>query len=144
MNKVKKTRSEDSLQNETDSASVITNERNAPEYSWLISECSLLKELVRNFDLEHQSLVQRADSEKEMMRNEIGRLIEEGLRKNKEMDLIESTLEEQGKVKNHEINELKQAMKSLREKLEKKEGEVRKLLAVNKTTRKKWFGGRQH
>ena len=107
--------------------------------------------MVRNFDLEHQSLVQRAESEKEMMRNEIDRLIEEGLRKNKEVDLIESTLEEQGKVKNHEINELKKAMKkvqesgaSLREKLEKKEEEVRKLLAVNKTTRKKWFGGRQH
>ena len=141
-------RSEGFLSIEADSANVTANERNASRFLWLMSECSRMKEIVRKFELEHHNLVQRTDAEKELMRREVDRLIEEGLWKDKELDMLESSLEELGKVKNLEITGLKQMLRKhqesnarLKEELERKDEELR-MTAVAKH-KNKWFGGRQ-
>ena len=131
-------------------ANVITNEIKASEILRLMSECSQLKAMVRKFESENQSLLQRTDAEKEVMRREIDCLIEEGLRKDKELEMLESSLEEMGKVKNNEIMNLRQANRRIvessarfKEEMRKKEEEIAMALAVIKRPKNRWFGGRQ-
>ena len=131
-------------------ANVITNEIKASQILRLMSECSQLKVMVRKFESENQSLLQRTDAEKEVMRREIDCLIEEGLRKDKELEMLESSLEEMGKVKNNEIMNLRQANRRIvessarfKEEMRKKEEEVAMALSVIKRPKNRWFGGRQ-
>ena len=89
------------------------NERNASRFLWLMKKCAQFKEMVEQFELEHRILAEKTDEENEIMRNDIDRLNKEGLRKDKELDMMEYSLEELGKVKNCEILGLKQVLRRL-------------------------------
>lgn len=110
----------------------------------LMKECAQLKELLKRCESEYYCLVEKTDGEKELMRIEIDRLIKEGLRKDKELDMMEFSLEELGKVKNLEIMGLKQALKRVEENCSALKEELRKREVENKIitrtkTKRKWF-----
>ena len=97
-----------------------------------MKECAQLKELVKRLEVEHRSLVEKTNEEKENMRGEIDRLIKKYLRKDQELDIMESSLEELGRVKNIEIMELKRVLwkleencAALKEDLKQKEDEIK-------------------
>ena len=97
-----------------------------------VKECAQLKELVKRLEVENRCLVEKTNEEKEKMKGEIDRLIKKYIRKVKGLDIMESSLEELGRVKNIEIMELKRVLwkleencAALKEDLKQKEDETK-------------------